>query len=119
MNVFHNYEMNAGKVLQGTFYGNVDAGDRIAVGSDVLAHMAAVRSRFDQAAGDGLIAPTEAAEIETTLADVEAEVDSETPRRSRLLTSLGHLRQLTAGVAATAGLAEAVTALIGAVGGAA
>ncbi|WP_143517436.1 hypothetical protein [Pseudonocardia sp. MH-G8] len=80
--------------------------------------IAAVRDRVDRLTAAGPVPHEVATELRSLTRTAEAEVAIDQPDRSRTLTILTQLRNLAAGVAATAGIAESVDGIVRTITGA-
>jgi hypothetical protein len=84
----------------------------------VRSGLADVRNRVDELTGTGAVDQDTAAEIRSLTHAAEAEVSGDQPDRRRAVVALTRLKSVAEGLTATAGIAEAVDAIVRTLAGA-
>lgn len=74
--------------------------------------LSALRSEIDRAAASGQVPKTIMEKIETAVDTAEGEAVAPEPSSGKLVEALTHLKSLAAGLASTAGIAEATNRII-------
>jgi hypothetical protein len=90
----------------------------MAEAATVRSGLAEVRNRVDELTGTGAVDQDTAAEIRSLTHAAEAEVSGDQPDRGRAVVALTRLKSVAEGFTATAGIAEAVDAIVRTLAGA-
>jgi len=118
MAVFNNYNVSAGTLQQAERMTVSAPGrdDALRRDHEFISTLRDLQGRAVEASAARALSDEDGAELVEVMAEATREAESDTPRRSRVSALLGRARELTAGITATAGLAEAVHGLINAIG---